>query len=341
MAQAITFPPEFERHFFRDLDRNFFTIWLVTFVLSNALALYFAGQPPRQLTADQVKKFTEALYRVKATPPPRIAKEKAKSTAVEEAKVEEKAEETPVTTAKPQTAEDKAVKVAAERAARKEKQERHRQAIANKVKVVAGATVKGGLRRGGAAAASAAIGLEGGASMEGFDITKTIGMVSDAGTAGKVKKLRGAGAVSADVGDIDIAELKALSAEDLNLMLKEAAVQINRSAITAKGSGSKAKQRSQDAISNVVLQNQNQVKYCYWVLKRRDSSLKGKVVVEFTVAPSGEVMRVNFRRESNWGGNALGEECQRCIENVIKSWHFDAIGASEGNVTFGATFFFE
>lgn len=341
MAQTMTFPAEFERHFFRDLDRGFFNIFLVCFILSNAITLYMASQPVKQFSEAEVKKYTEALYRVKAEPPKQVAKkQETKGAAEEVAEVkEEKVEEAPKAEAKQVTAEEKQAKVEAERAKRKEKQEARRQALAEKVKIVAGPTAKGGARRGGAAAARAAIGLsEGG--MEGFDVKGMVGMVGDAGTADKVKKLRGSGAVSADVGDIDIAELKALSAEDMNLMLNEAPIQVSRSAITAKGSGTKAKQRSQGAISDVVLQNKNQVQYCYWTLKRRDSSLKGKVVVEFTIAPSGEVIRVRFR-ESNWGGNALGAECEKCINNVISSWHFDPIGDNEGNVTAGATYIFE
>lgn len=342
MAQAMAFPRELERNFFRDMDREFFTIFIVLFILCNSITLYFAGQPPKEFSAEEVKKYTEALYRVKVTTAPKIErKAKQESSASEAAKVEEeKVEEAPKGEVRQQTAEEKAAKVEAERAARQERQEKRRAAIAEKVKIIAGPTARGvGRRRGGAAAAREAIGLSGGA-MEGLDVKGMVGMVGDAGTAEKVKKLRGGGAVAGDVGDIDIAELKALSASDLNLMLSEAPVQVSRSAITAKGSGTKAKQRSQNAISDIVLQNKNQVQYCYWTLKRRDSSLKGRVVVEFTIAPSGEVVRVRFR-ESNWGGNALGAEAEKCIDNVISSWHFEPIGEGEGNVTAGATYIFE
>ncbi|MBM3325883.1 MAG: AgmX/PglI C-terminal domain-containing protein [Calditrichaeota bacterium] len=340
MTQAMTFPKEFERHFFRDLDRNYYTIWLITFIIGNAICLYMSGQPVKELTAEQVKKYTEAIYRVKATAPAKIAVKKETKAAVGEvAKEEERPAEDRVAEAKPVTQEDKAERLAAERAARRERQEARRQAVAERVKIVAGPTARGGAARRGAAAAREAIGLSGGA-MSGFNVKEMVGMVGEAGTADKVKKLRGSGAVSADVGDIDIAALKALSSEDINLMLNEAPLQISRNAITAKGSGTKAKQRSQGAISDIVLANKNQVQYCYWTLKRRDSSLKGRVVVEFTIAPTGEVIRVRFR-ESNWGGNALGGDVERCIENVIRSWHFDPIPDAEGNVTAGATYIFE
>ncbi|MBM3328533.1 MAG: AgmX/PglI C-terminal domain-containing protein [Calditrichaeota bacterium] len=342
MTQAMTFPREFERSFFRDLDRNFFTIWLICFILGNGICLYMAGQPVKELTAEQVKRYTEAIYRVKTTAPAKVAKKAETKVAVgeekpvdEAPKVEEKKAEV-----RSMSAEEKAERLSAEREARRQKQEARRQAIAERVKIVAGPTARGGARRGGAAAAREAIGLSSG-QMSGFNVKEMVGMVGEAGTAEKVKKLRGGGAVSADVGDIDISALKTtFSADELDLMVNEAPLQVSKSAITAKGSGTKAKQRSQGAIGDLVLQNKNQVQYCYWTLKKRDSSLKGRLVVEFTIAPSGEVIRVRFR-ESNWGGNSLGGDVERCIENVLKSWHFEAIPDADGNVTAGATYIFE
>ncbi len=341
MTQTITFPKEFERHFFRDLDKNFMSILIITLIVGYSFCIYMASLPVKELTAEQVKKYTEAIYRVKAIAPAKLEVKKTgpKTEAGEAAKVEETRQEERAAEVKPVTQEDKAARLAAERAERRERQEARRQAIAEKVKIVAGPTARGGAARRGAAAAREAIGLSGG-SMSGFNVKEMVGMVGEAGTAEKVKKLRGGGAVSADVGEIDISALKALSSEELNLMLNEAPLQISRNAITAKGTGTKAKQRSQGAISDIVLENKNQVQYCYWTLKRRDSSLKGRVVVEFTIAPSGEVIRVRIR-ESNWGGNSLGNEVERCIENVIKSWHFEPIPDAEGNVTAGATYIFE
>jgi len=213
------------------------------------------------------------------------------------------------------------------------------------VKTLGGPVVKGGRRRGGAVSAREGLGLTGtdqgvGGKSSALDISQLTGLVSDVGTAAKVQKLRReGGVVTGDVGSgggaaeiIDIKELKTMSSEDITLLLKEAPVQINRAAIKTSGSGSKAKQRNMEALSNVIQANKQQVQYCFAVLKRRDSSLKGKVEVAFTIAPSGEVIRVSFRN-SDWGGNPLGSECEKCISNVISAWHFDPIGPNDGNVT--------
>lgn len=338
ISSAMTFPKELERNFFRDLDRTFYIIWLITLVIGYSLIFYLSSIPPKPLSQEEVKKFIETIYRVKPVAVPRVERGvEKKATVAEEAKgreAEEVKEEV-----KPVTEEAKAQRIEEQRAARRERQEKRRQAIAERVKILAAPTARGGVRRAGTATGGRAIGLsEGGVGQ--VDLKQTIGVVGDVGVAEKVKKLRGGGAVTADIGEIDIAELKAISAEELSLMLKEAPLEVSRSAITARGSATKAQQRSPGAIADIVLQNKNQVQYCYWVFKRRDSSLKGKVVVEFSIAPSGEIMRVRFR-ESQWGGNPLGQQVEACIENVIKSWRFEPIAESEGAVTAGATFIFE
>lgn len=334
MAQAITFPKEFEHQFFRDLDKGFFAMWFVIFMLLNGLTIHMTNQPLRQLmSAEELKKYTEVIYRVKAEAPKKVVVKEEKTAAIESAAAEEVVEE--VVEEKPVTEEKKKEIVAEKRQERRERQEKRRQAIMSKVAILAGPTAKGGgSRRRGGEAAAAAIGLSAG-KISGVDVGKMVGIVGDKALAEKVKKIRGGGAISGDIGDIDIGELETMSAEELGLMLSEAPLELPKSAITAKGKGSKSKKRNQSAISSIVMQNKNQVQYCYWTYKRRDSSLKGRVEVEFTIAPSGEVIRVRFGKSSSWGGNSLGTEVQQCIENVIKSWHFDSISESEGNVKAG------
>ncbi len=358
----MTFPREFEKNFWRDLDREFAGIVFGTALFALISVLWGASQPVKVITLEEAKKYTETIYRVKAAAPaPKVA-QKTETKAIVQSEAPKEDERQTKREARREELQSKssggggavvgakAERTANARAERAERQEARRAGISERVKILGGPTAKGGRRRGGAAAAREAIGLSGtdqgvGGGSAALDIKQLTGMIGEAGTAEKVKKLRSSGVVGAGVGEgegggIAISELKAMSSSDIDLMLNEAPIQVSRNAITAKGSGTKAKQRSQSAISDIVMQNKNQVQYCYWTLKRKDSSLKGKVVVEFTIAPSGEVVRVRFR-ESNWGGNASGADCEKCIENVITSWRFDSIGDSEGNVTAGATYIFE
>ena len=343
MAQVLTFPKELEHHLIGDADKNFLFTWLFLFVAGFTLSYWGSLQPLKVISKEDIKKYQEVIYRVKATPPKveKKAEEGAAADVVEEEEGEEEEVVEEVVEEKPKTVEVKKEVREEKRKARKDRQEKRRDMIreaAKRMAIVGGPTARGGRSRSGGARARAELGLSAG-GLKGVDASKMAGLVTSGESAEKIKKMRGGGEITDEIGDLDIKELKALSADDLQLMLKEASIDINKSAITAKGRGSKAKQRSPSAISGVVLQNKNQVQACYWAKKRRDSSLKGRVTVEFTISPAGEVIRVRFRKK-DWGGNRLGADVERCIKNVISSWHFDPIGEKDGNVTAGATYVF-
>jgi len=342
VAKAITFPKEFEHHFFRDADKEILFISIITYVTLVIFFQFMASRDPMRMTVEDIKRYTEVIYRVKATPK---KVEKVVATAetgaaseeevevVEEEKPKEVVEAAPVSeVTKKEIREEK-------RSARRDRQEKRRakiKAAANKMKILAGATAKGGRRTRGSSADREALGLSAG-GVEGYDVKKMAEIVGDAGRADKVKKIRGTGAITEDIGDFDIGELKDIAAGDLDMMFKETSVELSRSAITVKGRGAKAKGRQQSELSEIIMKKKNLVTYCYWTSKRRDSSLKGRVVVEFTINPAGEVIRVRFRK-SEWGGNRLGKEVERCIKNTIMTWRFEPIDESGGNVTTGALF---
>ena len=349
-AMAMRFPKELEKHWFRDLDKGFLVIWLLSFVILNTTAFFLSQRELRVMTQEELQAYTEVVHRVKVDTTPVVKQEEA-TTGSGEA-IEEEEEEAVVEEEKPKTemsAQAKQEVRDAKKEARRQKQAARKAQIASKIKVLAAPTARGGRSRrgrsgGGRRERAAALGLSGGGLGAAGGMKGSIGIVSDAGTASAVQKLRGGGAIGdedIDLSGLDIGEaLGALSSDEMGLMLNEAPVELNKKAITAKGKAAKSAQRSQKAISEVVMQNKNQVQYCYWRLKRRDSSLKGKVQVRFTIEASGEVSRVKFR--SKWSGNnPLGGEAETCIENVIKSWRFPPIAESEGKVTAGATYIFE
>jgi len=342
MAQVMTFPKELERNVFRDMDKGFILTWLITSLIFYSVMGYMQTMELKPLSAEKVLLYQQRIFRVQVEKPKAFEAVSDVTTGGAEIPVdvgeeEEAGEEAPVQL----TAEEKAAAREAKKAARSAKAEARRQAIAQRLKVLAGPTARGRHSRRGRSAASAAIGLsEGG--MGGADLKGALAIVGGAADAAKVKKLRGGGAIAGDIGSIDIGDLRGFLADPANLqaMLSEATVKLSRKAITTKGKGSKRAQRSQAAISQKVMENKNQVQYCYWTAKRRDSSLKGQIVVEFVIAPSGKVIKVRFRR-SEWGRNPLQKDIERCIKNIIMQWRFEPIPESDGNVTAGATYFFE
>ncbi len=315
-------------------------IWFLTFAILNSLVLYLQTLPVRELTEEDIQKFNQAIFRVKVVKkaPEKVAAVEASGSSVAEAEAVE--EEATVEVAPLSVEEKKALRTAA-KVARAEKAAAARQAIANRIKILAGPTAKSRGSRRGRASARAAVGLsEGGGG--GVDLKGALAIVGGADAAGKVKAARGGGAVTGDIGDISLSDLRGFLAnpDNLSAMLSEASIKLNRRAITARGKGSKKRQRSQTAISEIVMSNKNAVQYVYWTYKRRDSNLKGQVVVEFTIAPAGNVTRVRFRK-SDWGRSPLKRDIERSIQNIIMQWRFDPIDEADGNVTAGATFIFE
>lgn len=352
MAQVMAFPKELERQMFRDLDRDFFIITVFCLIFMISFFSFMSGREFATLSAAEIKRYTEIIYRVPIRTTPIVATESVTAGAEDSDELAEDTKAEVPEIEEIEAGEEEVAVVASEESKREDRQQKRQKrsntqeqrrekvrAAAERMKILAGPTSSGGRKTRGGTAAAEALGLSSG-SVDGYDVKKMVGIVGDSDTRSKVTKARGGGAVSDDASDIDIGELKKLSIEEGDMMFKQTSVDLNRSTITARGRGSNIKQRSQSAISEIVMKNKNQVQYCYWTLKRRDSSLRGRVPVEFTINPAGEVITVRFRR-TDWYGNKLGEEVERCIKNVISSWRFEEISEKAGNVTAGATYVFE
>ena len=83
------------------------------------------------------------------------------------------------------------------------------------------------------------------------------------------------------------------------------------------GSGSIRGQLSRDAIQRVVRQHRREVLHCYEQELERDPELAGRVVVGFTIYPTGSVASVEIRT-SNLGN----DDVQECLVRRIGRWQF-------------------
>ncbi|MFH0765624.1 MAG: AgmX/PglI C-terminal domain-containing protein [Calditrichota bacterium] len=345
MTQVMAFPKELERHFFHDADKDFLLIWTICMIISLIFTGYMSTLPPKEMSDADIIRYQQIIYRAK--PAVKSVTKRVEKTQ-DIGKTEPVEPERPAPGEKPKT---EVGKQAARQEARAERQDRQEarlqraQAVARKVAILGTPTAIGGRRTvGDASEAAKTLKLSSG-GVKGSDLSKMVGIVDDAGTADKVKAIRGTGIISEDLADINIGDLikdlKAMSASDLDKLLQEAPVRVNRPVVTASGGkGSGSAKRSPGTISEILQQKINQIKYCYLTFKRRDSSLKGRLVVEFTVEANGSVKRVRFR-ERDWSGNPLGADVERCIESIITSWQFETIDPSQGDAKFGATYIFE
>ena len=81
------------------------------------------------------------------------------------------------------------------------------------------------------------------------------------------------------------------------------------------------------AVSKVFSRRKKAIKVCYEQQLKKDPSLKGKVVIKFTIGPAGRVTSISVEKNST-GSSAVGT----CIANKVKSWKFPE--PEGGSVTF-------
>ena len=96
------------------------------------------------------------------------------------------------------------------------------------------------------------------------------------------------------------------------------------------GRGSRATNRSPEAIQEVLLGHVPAIRYCYERELKRDPGLKGKVIVRITVSPEGAVVNAEILSST-----LANERVERCMLSRIRLWKdFKPIGTEEGDVTF-------
>jgi TonB family protein len=74
---------------------------------------------------------------------------------------------------------------------------------------------------------------------------------------------------------------------------------------------------SRTVIRSVIARHIGEVKYCYLKGLRNHPKLAGRVVVGFTIAPSGQVRSARVKRST-----LRNREVERCIERAVQRWRF-------------------
>ena len=101
----------------------------------------------------------------------------------------------------------------------------------------------------------------------------------------------------------------------------------------SQGKSASASKRSADEIERVFQKNKGAIFNIYNRALRKNPALEGKVVVELTIAPSGEVIRVNIL-SSELGDPAL----ERKLVVKIKRFKFSKANVAEITVTYPIDF---
>lgn len=104
----------------------------------------------------------------------------------------------------------------------------------------------------------------------------------------------------------------------------------------ANENGRKSESRDPDKVSAVVNSHNNAIQSCYQRELKRNPDLKGKLVVRFTIDPTGRVKDVKIIRST-----LNNPHIERCVLNRIRRWKdFGAINPALGDATFRQVYTF-
>jgi len=331
---TTTFPKEFTRDWFADLDKRFLIIFLITLVVHVSLVLYFQTVEWAQMTEADVSRYLEAIYRVspaKIETTARLTKTLSTTGAGEE--VVEEVEEAPAEEVAPTRAAKRRGSRAQLAQAKRSMQESARNIGIFRL---AGARDKaGGAGTGGTGGSGVARALKTGGGLEGVQVGKIAGIATGS-AADKVEKARGGMRITEGTGGIDVSQLTEAQIDEL---LAASTVEIAELP-EVEGLAAKNVNRSGASIRTIADANVHLVKNCYNRYKRKDINLKGKVRVEWSILPSGKVSRVKII-SSEWTKPGLGRRVEDCLKDVIATWLFDPIPPEAGKVRARQTYIFD
>lgn len=338
--QVIDFPiVELNREFFDIIDKRFYSVLLASFIFHFLLVTFFLMNPlPHDMTARSIAKVQERLAKrlseqeILETP---VAKfEFSESGAGSEEAAETEAEPVPAKSAKAKPeGSSKGEQGSGEvpRRPRRGRGGRSQEEIASSV------GSKGVLAllssSSSTASGSQVADILGGQGENNSDLDKALsglsGIRTTAGTGSDksgsgVKGGRAQGDGSLDGLVSGLGKANAGSFERSGDL-----VLVSDSPLIEKSDKQGVAGRNQDDIQAVVLSHNKTIQYCYEKELKRNPSLKGKVVVRFTITPDGTVESVELV-SSDLGNRRV----ERCIMSKIRRWSdFGEVDPSFGNTT--------
>jgi outer membrane biosynthesis protein TonB len=295
-------PPDLQGGLWRTMDRVFFGILAASLLLHfSGAAIIIASEPPPEpeLSLDELPdRFARVLIPPKAEEPKKQAAEQAQAAAATEEKPKSNdSEDKPAETAKPANAQEAAARRA--EVVKKVEGKGLLKILGSSGSGSGGAfaDVLGGSTGGGEIAAALA-----GAGGVGIATEASVGANGPRG--GGTGKVAGIGELgTSGAGKVDLGSSK-----------KEVEVSGRVSSATPEVESSDV---DREALARYVKARLKAIQNCYEKELKRNPSLKGKVMVRFSILPSGRTGDIEIE-ENTLGNDAVGS----CIRTVIRSWVF-------------------
>jgi TonB family protein len=340
--RIVTFPKEFEKGIFESIDRRFYLILLVSLALVYGWVIILGNiKYSDELIESRIRNnILNKFYEASIGEEPEVAEEEGEGFGSEEGQAQQQVEEQPERTGRREAAGTSAAD--RERARREAARQRgsRRSAVDQ---AVAGTGVLGELSSGSGGGSGDAVydafGDEGYGGGVG-DLDQVLGSVSGLQSASSSSRRSRFGARESGGGGTGTAGIDDLieggtgPAGSVSIERTGGfSLKMEKASIT--GRGSRAADRSQDAISRVVNKHADAIENCYKKEVRLNPNLKGSVTIQFTINPNGTVERARIADST-----LRNREVESCIIRRVRSWRFKSIDSSEGEVTFKQKYIF-
>ena len=339
--RLVAFPKEFEKNILEDIDQRFYIVLLISLALIYGWVIILGNIKFSQEFVDSqirnslMNKYYEAAIGEEVD----VEEEEGEGFGVGEEEQPEEVEEQPDRTGKREASGTSA----ADRERARREQAKQRGSKRNQMaQAVAGTGVRGELSasdgQGTGDAVYDAFGDEGYSSGVG-DLNQVLGSVDGLQSASSSSRrsrfgVRSSGTGTGAAGIDDLIEGGVGPAGSVSIARSGGfTLKMEKASIT--GRGSRAADRSQDAISRVVNKHAEAIENCYKREVRLNPNLKGSITVQFTIRADGKVDRARISNST-----LRNKKTESCILRRVQSWRFKKIDSKEGEVTFRQKYIF-
>lgn len=319
--RIVQFPKEFEKDFWKSLDKRIITIFSINFVVIYGLLIFAATRPKPPATDQLDTRLLKKIANVMKVDP-KLLEELDKPP--EDTDKEATAVTTTSTIKAPTGAAGKASRAAAAKAAAAARAGKAAKAAAGRgVLAVAGAV-------GGSGGKYAAVDFSG--SSSGLDaVLGQLGGIGEASGGNEKTVLGSGGGTVGGGGGID--ELTSLLEGSGGVSVIGGAagsglIGIGKASVSGGGGGG----ASAADIQGVIDQNAAAINSCYQKELKKQPDLKGKLSVQIKINPAGRVAGVTVTQ------NTVNAAVAQCVQNKIRGWSFPR--GKKGMITVSQTFVF-
>ncbi len=336
------FPKEFERNFWELLDKRYYMILIITWVVLYSF-VWFMSTREWQLSEKEQQKikqsYIQQFYAELAAPTQPTVQEGEGEGGMFTAEGEKKAEEQLSEESKKLVSESATQKVQRRRvgaAVRRQKRAQMEQEAAG-YGVLAALTAAGG---GSGSSAYADVLGEGSGLGTGIadagELVSGAAAIQAATQRGQRSRIVKGGGFGGEVGETSIDDLvSGVGVAEGESVARKGTIKLAQET-QVSGAGAGTAQRDPEVIDAVINKNKASVEYCYQSQLKLDPNLRGEIVVRFDILPDGRVGSVKIISST-----LNNSKVERCIQRSIRRWsNFPKLHDSRSIVTIQTKFVF-